>query len=92
MEVQKPYFVYMLECADGTLYIGIAEDVARRVREHNGEGRVGAKYTRARRPVVLRYTEQCENRSAAQKLEYTLKQLSRTKKLELISRSPWGVY
>ena len=92
MSSGKTYFVYILECADGTLYTGIADDVSRRVREHNGEGRVGAKYTRTRQPVVLRYQEECEDRSAALKREYALKQLSRSNKLELITHSSHGVY
>lgn len=85
----KEYFVYMLRCADGTLYTGIATDVARRVREHNGEGagtgKFGAKYTRARRPVVLVYSETCATRSSALMREHVIKQLSREEKMKLMS-------
>jgi putative endonuclease len=52
----KRWFIYMVRCADGTLYTGIATDPRRRVAEHNGLGRSGARYTRGRRPVRLVYT------------------------------------
>ena len=77
------YFVYIVECVDGTYYTGIARDVAVRVEEHNG-GDQGAKYTRARRPVVLRWSEPAADRSAAQRREYVVRRLSRTAKEELI--------
>lgn len=77
------FYVYILSCADGTLYTGITTDVARRLNEHNGRGKQGAKYTRARRPVKLMYSELCEGRSAAQKRESEIKKLSRSKKEEL---------
>lgn len=79
----KEWYVYMVECADGTLYSGVTTDVERRIKEHNDSPK-GAKYTRAKRPVVLVYTEECENRSEATKREYVLKQLSREEKLKLI--------
>jgi len=79
----KEWYVYMVECADGTLYSGVTTDVERRIKEHNDSPK-GAKYTRAKRPVVLVYTESCENRSEATKREYALKQLSREEKLKLI--------
>ena len=78
------YFVYMLECADGTLYTGITTDLERRLDEHNNSSK-GAKYTRARRPVVLVYSEALETRSLASKREFLIKKLSRNKKLVLIS-------
>jgi len=74
--------VYLLRCADGTLYAGVSTDVARRVAEHNGSGK-GAKYTRARRPVSLIYTKRFKDRSAAQKQEAAIKALSRRDKLAL---------
>ena len=80
-----PYFVYILECQDGTLYIGITTDLTRRMKEHNGLVLGGAKYTQARRPVILKYIEQFENRSQAQVREAELKKYSRQEKLELIS-------
>ncbi len=79
----KLWFVYILECADGTLYTGITTDLDRRLAEHN-EGKLGARYTRARRPVTLRYSEQFENRSEASKAEARTKKLSRKQKQALI--------
>jgi len=77
------YFIYILECKDGTLYTGITTDIERRVYEHNHLEK-GAKYTRLRRPVKLVYTEESENRSSASKREYAIKKLTRIEKLELI--------
>lgn len=78
-----PYYVYIVECADGSLYTGITTDIDRRVREHNGEGVRGARTTRVRRPVTLRYIEEQPSRSAALKREHAIKQLPRTEKLAL---------
>lgn len=75
--------VYIVQCADKTLYTGVARDVDKRVQEHNESPRA-AKYTRARRPVKLVYTENCDNQSQAQQREHVIKQLSRTEKLQLI--------
>ena len=77
--------VYIVRCADGTFYTGVTIDVARRVAEHNGTGRAGARYTRARRPVKLVYQEPAADRSAAGKREYAIKQLTRTAKRALIA-------
>jgi putative endonuclease len=77
------YYLYILKCADKTLYTGITTDLTRRVREHNSSAR-GAKYTRARRPVKLVYSQKFRNRSAASRAEYKLKQLSRQEKLRVI--------
>lgn len=77
------YFVYILECSDGSLYTGITKDVAKRLDEHNTSDK-GAKYTKARRPVKLLYEEYSENRSSASKREYAIKKLTRLKKLQLI--------
>lgn len=77
--------VYIVRCADGTLYTGVATDVLRRVTEHNGAGKAGARYTRTRRPVKLVYQERAANRSAACKREYRIKQLDRREKLKLIA-------
>ncbi len=77
--------VYMLRCKDGTFYIGSTKDLERRVREHN-EGRNGARYTRARRPVELVYSEECESWSAALKREWELKQLKRSEKMILLKK------
>jgi putative endonuclease len=80
------YFIYILECNDGSLYTGITTDVAKRLAEHNSSTK-GAKYTKARRPVKLLYEETSSDRSSASKREYAIKKLSRVKKLELIKRS-----
>lgn len=84
----NPWHVYMVRCADDTLYTGVARDVVRRVAEHNGIGRLGARYTRSRRPVKLVYREGASSRSAAGKREHQIKQLSRTAKLALIRSQP----
>jgi len=81
------WFVYMVRCADDTLYTGIAKDVARRVEEHNSDNALGANYTRARRPVALVYTQEVQSRSAAAKREYEIKQLTRSGKDELLKRA-----
>ena len=74
----------MLECADGTLYTGIATDLERRLEEHNHSPK-GAKYTRTRRPVKLVYTEEYTDRSTASKREYEIKKkMSRKDKLQLV--------
>lgn len=74
-------FVYMVRCADGSLYTGWALDVAARVRAHNA-GR-GARYTRARRPVTLVYSEPWPTRAEAMRRERALKKLPRARKLAL---------
>ncbi len=79
---ENKHYIYVLECSDGTFYTGYTTDVERRLNEHNsGEG---AKYTRGRLPVKLRYQESFKNRSLAQKREYQIKQLPRSQKEELI--------
>ncbi len=81
------YYVYMLECADGTLYTGIATDLERRLEEHNSSSK-GAKYTRTRRPVKLVYSETYEDRSSASKREYEIKKkMRREEKLQLLQKS-----
>jgi putative endonuclease len=78
------HFVYMVRCADGTLYTGYTHDPERRAKVHN-TGR-GAKYTARRLPVRLVYWELCDSRSAALKREYEVKHLARTEKLHLCRR------
>ncbi|MEJ2761156.1 MAG: GIY-YIG nuclease family protein [Gammaproteobacteria bacterium] len=78
------WFVYIVRCADGTLYTGITCDVERRLREHNGKGRRGAAYTRARRPVRLVYREPCPDRSRAARREYKLRNMPRRDKEKLV--------
>ena len=77
------HFVYMVRCADGTLYTGYARDPERRTKAHNA-GR-GAKYTARRLPVSLVYWELCDSRSAALKREYEMKCLTRREKEGLAS-------
>lgn len=80
------HYVYILECADGSLYSGYTTDVARRVAEHNGQSsKPGARYTRPRRPVRLVFTKYFMSRSKATSFEAQLKKLSRTEKLRFIS-------
>ena len=76
------FYVYLLQCADGTLYTGYTDDPVRRTRVHNA-GK-GAKYTRSRLPVELVYQEQCPDKSAALRREYAIKQMTRQQKLNLI--------
>jgi len=77
-------FVYILECADGTLYTGWTTDIAARIETHNGG--TGAKYTRGRGPVKLVYSEQHDSKSAAMRREAEIKKLSREGKLSLIGQ------
>ena len=75
----------MVVCADDTLYTGIATELERRIDEHNTSEK-GAKYTRARRPVTLVYSEKHKDRSSASKREYEIKKkMNRAKKLQLIA-------
>lgn len=82
-DAAKAWTVYMVRCADGSLYTGITTDVARRVREHN-EGRAGARYTRSRRPVVLVFHEASAGRGEALRRERAIKGLTRAEKLALL--------
>lgn len=81
---QTEVCVYIVQCADGTLYTGWTNNMEKRMKCHN-DGK-GAKYTRARRPVVLVYLEYAENAVAAQRREREIKRLSRAKKLLLINQ------
>lgn len=80
----RTHYIYILRCADGTLYTGYTTDVERRVAEHNAGEAVAAKYTRSRRPVTLVYHEVCASRAAALRREYEIKQLSRTQKQSMV--------
>ena len=77
------YFVYILECKDGSLYTGSTNDIEKRVRTHN-TAKTGAKYTKARRPVKLVHSESFETKSEALKREAVIKKLSREEKLGLL--------
>jgi putative endonuclease len=78
------WFVYLLECSDGTFYCGITTDIKRRVYEHNNT-KTGAKYTRGRRPTVLMGYVSCDDRSSALIEEARIKKLTRREKAEFIS-------
>lgn len=75
------YYVYLLECADGSIYTGITTDVARRFKEH-AAGK-GGHFTRSHTPVRILHTEEHSDRSSASKREAEIKGLSRDKKLKL---------
>ncbi len=79
----RSWYVYMVCCADASLYTGITRHPARRLEEHNS-GAAAARYTRARRPVGLVYCEVRDSRSAAAQREYALKRLSRAAKISLV--------
>lgn len=76
------WFVYIVRCADRTLYTGVATDVATRIHKHN-DGK-GAKYTRGRRPVRLVYHEPAASRSAALRREHAIKRMKAAEKRRLI--------
>ena len=80
----KSYFVYLLRCADNSLYCGISNNLAKRIRQHNGEIKGGAKYTQAHGPCTLVYKELTGDKSSALKREYEIKNMSRTEKLKLL--------
>ena len=80
------WYVYIVRCADRTLYTGVARDLAARLATHNA-GR-GAKYTRARLPVKLIYEEKVADRGAAQRREHAIKRLSRAEKRALARTRP----
>ncbi len=77
----KIWYLYLVLCADQTLYCGITTDLERRLAQHNNG--TGAKYTRGRGPVELYYSQECPDHSSALKLEAQIKKLSRAEKLQL---------
>ena len=78
----KDWLVYILECRDGTFYTGITDDIQGRLAVHN-EGK-GAKYTKGRGPVLLRYSEKLQGRSEASKREAMIKKMNRSEKMRLM--------
>lgn len=84
MPASRSFSLYILRCADGTLYTGIAADVASRIDEHEGGPR-GAKFLRGKGPLELVFEEAAGDRAEASRLEYRVKRLSRAEKMELIS-------
>ncbi len=79
------YFVYIIECSDGSLYTGITTDVARRMAEHMQQGESSARYTRSHRAISLDALWRTDGRSSASALEYRIKKLSRGAKLDLVA-------
>lgn len=84
--MDKQWVVYILECGDGTLYTGITDRLPQRLAAHRA-GK-GAKYTKGRGPLALRYLEDCADHSAALKREIAIKRLSKYKKWELCNTAP----
>ncbi|MBM4195801.1 MAG: GIY-YIG nuclease family protein [Gammaproteobacteria bacterium] len=82
----KAWYVYLVECRDGSLYTGIARDVQTRVAAHNDGG--GARYTRSRRPVRLVYKVRMAGKSQALRREHAIKQLKAADKRRLVARRP----
>jgi putative endonuclease len=78
-------FTYILECSDKTLYIGSTNDLERRLHQHNNL-KGGAHYTKIRRPVILKYTENFDTLKEARARELEIKKLTRIKKLNLINK------
>ena len=81
-KLTEPWFVYVVRCADESLYTGIAKDVDRRLEQHNAG--TASRYTRSRLPVSLEYQEEQPNQSSALKRELTIKSLSRKAKEAVI--------
>ena len=82
--MEKDWYVYMVECNDGSYYTGVTTDLDRRVKEHNSSPK-GSKYTKTRRPVKLVYHEHVHNRSLACKLEAAWKKYPRKTKIAMIN-------
>ena len=80
-----PFFAYILQCADNTFYIGSTNNVEKRVHTHNNL-KSAAKYTKARRPVTLLYSEQVESYHEARAREAQLKRMSRKEKEEFLKK------
>lgn len=85
MESKKPWYVYVIRCADNSLYTGITTDINRRFKEHVSE-KTGAKYTRGRKPVAVVYEETYTSRGEAQAREIAIKRLPKVKKEHLITK------
>lgn len=87
MVEEMDWKVYVVRCADGTLYTGITREIVRRIDEHNSSDALGARYTRTRRPVALVYQEAVESRSMASRRERTIKRLTKSQKEQLIANA-----
>lgn len=80
-------FTYILHCSDGTLYCGSTNDLGKRLKQHNGLLKGGAKYTSGRRPIQLVYTEEFETLSQARQREHQIKKLSKVEKEKLLKKN-----
>jgi len=80
-----PYFVYILECSDKSMYTGCTNDLSKRLKQHNNS-KSGAHYTKLRRPAILRYSEKFKTLGKARKREAEIKSWPREKKLKLITK------
>ena len=78
------WLVYLLECADGTLYCGVTNNMDRRLSQHNGQIPGGARYTRGRRPVRLLASRACAGKSTALRFEKSVKSRARAQKLQFL--------
>lgn len=83
MTTKNTWYVYFLRCNDNSLYAGITTDISRRLYQHN-HTKLGAKYTRAKRPVTLVFIETALDKSAASKREYQLRKLTKVQKEKLV--------
>ena len=82
--MERKWFVYILNCADGTLYTGITNDLDRRIKAHNAG--TASKYTRVRRPVSIVYSEEVETKGDALRRELQIKRLTRSEKMAIIMK------
>ena len=83
-ESKEMHYIYLVRCSDDSLYCGWTTDLKRRIDAHNGHIPGGAKHTRGRRPVTLVYSESFHQKQEAQRREYAIKRMTKTKKLGLI--------
>jgi len=84
MTTNNAWCVYLLRCNDNSLYTGITTNIERRLHQHN-HTKLGAKYTRAKRPVTLVFIETAVDKSTASKREYQIRKLAKIKKEQLVS-------
>ena len=82
--MERNWFVYILNCADGTFYTGITNDLGRRIKAHNAG--TASKYTRVRRPVSIVYSEEVETKGDALRRELQIKRLTRSEKMAIIKK------
>ncbi len=87
MTIKNTWYVYFLRCNDNSLYAGITTNIDRRLHQHN-HTKLGAKYTRAKRPVTLVFIEAALDKSTASKREYQIRKLTKTQKEQLVSTCP----